>query len=143
MYERILVPTDGSENAGSVADQAVNLAEAFDAEIHALYVINTGALPSPEIEFREDFVSTGEEIGKEAVGAIADDARAKGVDVTTAIVRGTPYEAILDYADDHDVDLIVMGTHGRSGLSHFLLGSVAERVIRRSETPVLLVRTGQ
>jgi len=53
---------------------------------------------------------------------------------------GEPYESVLDYADEHDIDIIVMGTHGRTGLDHHLLGSVTEKVVRTSDVPVLTVR---
>lgn len=141
MYDRILVPTDGSENTAAAIEQALGLAETYGAEVHALYVVNTGAMPSPEIDFREEFVREGERIGREATESVVGAAREAGVGATASIVRGTPYEEILEYAEDNDVDLIVMGTHGRTGLGHFLLGSVAERVIRHSDLPVLVVRS--
>lgn len=140
MYERILVPTDGSENSEDAVAHAVDIAGQYGAEIHALYVINTGAVASPEPAFREEFIATGREHGEHAVSAVEAAAAAADVPVATAVIQGTPYEEILDYADEHGIDLIVMGTHGRTGLRHFLLGSVAERVIRHAPVPVLLVR---
>lgn len=140
MYNRILVPTDGSEHTDQTVEHAIDLAQRYDADVYALYVINTGAMASPEPEFREEFISVGEDLGGQAVNAIAEAGAAAGVNVTTAVIRGVPYEEILDYTDENDIDLIVMGTHGRTGLRHFLLGSVAERVIRHTPVPVLLVR---
>lgn len=140
MYNRILVPTDGSEHTEQAVDHAIDLAQKYDAAIHALYVINTGALPSLEPGFREEYIAVGEEIGDDSVGAIASKGSAAGIDVTTSVIRGVPYEEILDYTDANDIDLIAMGTHGRTGLRRFLLGSVAERVIRHTPVPVLLVR---
>lgn len=140
-YERILVPTDGSQNGAAAIDEAIDVAGKYGASVHGLYVINTSAMPSPEIQFREEFEAHGEEVGREAVAAVADAAEEAGIEATTSIRRGAPSEQILDYAEEHDVDLIVMGTHGRSGLGHVLLGSVTERVIHRSDIPVLTVRT--
>lgn len=140
-YERILVPTDGSENAERVIEEAIDVANQYGASVHGLYVLNTGAIASPDVQFREQYVERGEELGAEAVAEVAAAADEAGVSVTTSVVHGTPDDEILEYAADKDVDLIVVGTHGRSGLRHALLGSVAERVIRQSETPVLVVRT--
>lgn len=142
MYERILVPTDGSESADAVIEHAMGIGVPNDAEVHAIYVINTGALPSPDVEFRREFIEEGERIGEEAVDAVAAVASEAGLEAVTTITRGTPYEEIIEYANEHEIDLIVMGTHGRTGLRHFLLGSVAERVIRHAGSPVLLIRIG-
>lgn len=141
MYERVLVPTDGSENVNAAIDHAVDLAKQYGAAIDALYVVNTGAMPSPDPEFREEFVDEGERIGRDAVDAVVAAAEAAGVEATGTVVHGTPYEEIVDYATDTGDDVIVMGTHGRTGLGHFLLGSVAERVIQQADVPVMVVRS--
>jgi len=124
MYDTILVPTDGSDVAGVATTQAVALAERFGADVHALSV-------------REDGVES-------AVDTVAERAAAAGVDATTAIAdaEGAVHRTILDYAADHDADCIVMGTHGRTGLDRYLLGSVAERTLRESPVPVLTVHEG-
>jgi len=128
MYDTILVPTDGSDVAAAAADAAVTLARRFDATVHALYV-------------RE---SDDDDGGERVTTAVADRAAADGVGTTTAVVDAdTPvYEHILAYADEHDADCIVMGTHGRTGLDRFVLGSVAERTLRESPVPVLTVHEG-
>jgi len=125
MYDTILVPTDGSDVAGVAAAQAVALAERFGAEVHALYV-------------RED---AADERGEVATAAAAEQAAAADVAATTAVVDadGPVHRTILDYADDHGVDCIVMGTHGRTGLDRYVLGSVAERTLRASSVPVVTV----
>ena len=124
MYDTILVPTDGSDVAAAAADTAVALARRFDAAVHALYV-------------RE----ADDDGGERATTAVADRAAAAGVAATTAVVDAETavYEHILEYADEHGVDCIVMGTHGRTGLGRFVLGSVAERTLRESPVPVLTV----
>ena len=147
MVEGILVPTDGSEQAMRAFRFAT---ETFpDAELTALYVLDP-----PETGYR-----TGRERGSEdpdsefnkrvsEVTAFLDDyvreGDAAGVSVTTdhtvAYERGQEARGIIDYADENDVDLIVMGSHGRTGVSRVLLGSVAEKVVRRAPVPVLVVR---
>lgn len=140
-YERILVPTDGSDNATAVIEEAMDVAGQYGATVHGLYVVNTGAVPTTDVQFREEYVEHGQELGVEAVEAIEAAGDVAGVETTTVVRNGTPHEEILEYTRENDVDLIVLGTHGRSGLSRALLGSVAERVIRQADRPVLVVRT--
>ena len=137
MYENVLLPTDGSTGVERAIEEAVGLASASGARLHALYVVEP--LYWADVN-AERLVEALEEEGEAATGAVAERAAAAGVDCTTAIERGYPSEAILDYADEHGVDLIVMGTHGRRGLSRMLLGSTAERVVRLADVPVLTVR---
>jgi nucleotide-binding universal stress UspA family protein len=144
VYDTILVPTDGSEGADRAVEHALELAATYDATVHALFVVDTAALVDlDEAAVDSDLVaeSLGDR-GQEAVERIADRAEAAGVDVETAVERGRPVRAILDYVEAQDVDLVVMGTRGRSGLDRLLLGSVAEKVLRRSPVPVLTVRHG-
>lgn len=128
MYDRILLPTDGTA-VERVANHAISIADPFDATIHALYVAHDDA----------DEPAPADVDGEQALDRIADLAGDRGVDVVTDVRRGVPYEVILDYADEADVDLVVMGTHGRSGVDRFLLGSVTDRVIRAGAVPVLAV----
>ncbi|MFB6170877.1 MAG: universal stress protein [Haloarculaceae archaeon] len=140
MYETILVPTDGSEPALEAARHAVSLAAALDATVHALFVANAAA---EAIAASTAVVSDADEAlveeGREATAEVADLAADAGVDCRTAVLDGVPYETILDYADDHEVDCLVVGTHGRTGLEHAVLGSTTERVVRRSPVPVVTV----
>lgn len=137
MYGRVLVPTDGSDLMAEVIEHAVDFAGTYDADVHALYVTNTGAIGTLDVEDREHISELLEERGERAVETVAD----AGIDATTAIQRGTPHQRIVEYVETHDIDLVVMGTHGRTGLRHVLLGSVAENVIR--QVPVFLVRVGE
>ncbi|SIR83927.1 Nucleotide-binding universal stress protein, UspA family [Haladaptatus litoreus] len=138
MYERILLPTDGSDAADRAIEQALNLAETYDARLYVISIVDQTAIP-PDVRADILYEELQEE-GERAVDDIEQKARDAGIDVRTSIPRGTPYRAILDFADDHDVDLIVMGTHGRRGIDRYLLGSVTEKVVRLSERPVLTVR---
>jgi nucleotide-binding universal stress UspA family protein len=136
MYERILVPTDGSDGSAHVALQAIDLAEQYDAEVHSLYVV------SDDLRSRLDITSHDalEEEGRAAIKRVESMARAHGVDAVTELREGDPASTILDYADDIDADLIVAGTHGRSGVERRLIGSVAERLVRYATCPVMTVR---
>jgi nucleotide-binding universal stress UspA family protein len=136
MYDTILVPTDGSEPATAALDHAADLAAAHDATVHLLYVTESPAIaPTPTAgNVLDELERHGEEIVDEAAE------RLRNLRVHTSVARGSPHRAILDYTETNDIDLVVMGTHGRTGLSHALLGSVAERVVRLSPVPVLTVR---
>ncbi|ELZ31472.1 universal stress protein UspA-like protein [Halogeometricum pallidum JCM 14848] len=141
MYDSILVPTDGSEHAGRAAEHAGYLAGLFDATVHLLSVADVqaaaGAFGAGGVD--ETYISRLEAEGERAVEAAAD--AVEGADaVQTAVVRGRPDEAILDYAGENGIDLVVMGTHGRTGLTRYVAGSVSERVLRLSDVPVLTVR---
>jgi len=139
MYDTILVPTDGSEHAVRAAEHGRYLADRFDATVHVLSVADVeGAAGVFDIGVEEELVTRLEDQGQEAIDAV--EAALDSERVTTALVRGEPSEAILDYAAEHDAGLIAMGTHGRTGLDRYVTGSVTERVVRRAEVPVLTVR---
>jgi nucleotide-binding universal stress UspA family protein len=139
MYDRILVPTDGSDQP-SVVEQALNVAELADAEVHVLYVVDEKAIEfQPSESGREETRNARREEGEEATADIAERAESRGVEAVTAIEEGSPAEIIVKYADDEGMDITVMGTHGRSGVDRYVLGSVTEQVVRRSEIPVLTV----
>jgi nucleotide-binding universal stress UspA family protein len=143
MYDRILVPTDGSAGTRRAIDHAIELAEAHDATLHGLYVVNTASYASFSMETAwEGIGDMLRDEGEAAVAAIRERAGAAGVPVETAVLEGSPSREIVRYAEEQDCDLVVMGTHGRGGIDRLLLGSVAERVVRASEVPVLTVRVG-
>jgi nucleotide-binding universal stress UspA family protein len=138
MYETILLPTDGSRDIDAVAEHAMTVASLADATVHAVYVIEGGKARGAHPD--DETVEEARAAGEEAVGEIETLGAKRDVPVTTAVLEGSAAEAILEYADRVGVDMIVMGTHGRSGLDRFLVGSVAERVIRMSDVPVMTVR---
>lgn len=136
-YETILIPTDGSEAVDGAVDRALELAETYGATVHALYVVR----PVYTVEEGAERVYAAlEEAGEHATAEVAERAADAGIEATTAIRHGPPHREILAYADGHDVDLIAMGTHGRTGLGRYLLGSVTEKVVRLADVPVLTVR---
>ncbi len=139
MYDEILVPTDGSETSKRAIEHAVDIASRYDARVHALYVVDASVYATLEVG-TDVVIEALEEEGEAAVKTVEDAAKAAGVSVTTEVTTGSAHDAILEYAADNDVDLVVMGTHGRTGIDRYLLGSVTERVVRTSDVPVLTVR---
>ncbi|MFB6107213.1 MAG: universal stress protein [Haloplanus sp.] len=139
MYDEILVPTDGSDASRAAIDHAIDIASKYGARVHALYVVDTASYSTLETG-AEMVVDALREEGEEAVAEVEAAAADAGVRVRTAVVSGTAHREILGYSADNDVDLVVMGTHGRRGLDRYLLGSVTERVVRSSDVPVLTVR---
>lgn len=162
MYTRILYPTDGSQGATAALAHCRTLAKTYDAAVHVLYVAEQlgpfGLESDVEVEAargsvadphgagagmvasrtkRDEIRAHLEEQGATLVAEVAGQFDA--VETHTAVQTGRPHQAILDYAANHAIDLIVMGTHGRTGLDRYLIGSVAEKVVRMSEVPVLTV----
>lgn len=141
MYQDILVPTDGSEGSRRAVDHAIDIAATYDAMLHVLFVVDTRSLPA-DVDAGLIYDAL-EGTGREAVDEVTRQAVAADVDVEASLATGSVHRAILDYAAEHDVDLVVMGTHGRTGLDRYLLGSVAEKVVRLSPVPVMTVRTDE
>ncbi|AKH96901.1 universal stress protein [Halanaeroarchaeum sulfurireducens] len=147
MYERILIPTDGSETAEAAIDHAVTLANNCGSEIHALYVANTQSITLTLGAEQVDRIRQGRfdempelrEEAEAATGAVREKAEAKGIDVTEHHSGGVPHKMITKYAEDNDMDLIVIGSHGRSGVGKAILGSVAARTLRGTHIPTLVI----
>lgn len=139
MYENVLIPTDGSDGTPRAVEHAIRLARTTGGTLHVLHVVDTETLPLDS--HSRSLYDELETAGRVSTEAICDRAAEVGVHAVGTVRQGTPCEAILDYADANDVDLIVMGTHGRTGLRRLLLGSTTERVVRLSDVPVLTVRT--
>lgn len=141
MYERILLPTDGSDGADAALEHAVAQAQEYGATLHVLYVTNTtyAGTGFAEATTVESLRSTGSAVLDEIVEQVAE----RGVDVVSKQLEGEPHTRIVEYSEEADIDLIVMGTHGRTGLDRYLLGSVTEKVVRTSEVPVLTVRVDE
>jgi len=135
MYDRILVPTDGSDVASNATSHAVDLARKYDADVHVLYVVNTGRLEGMSLDIGAA-VERLEGEGQEYIDDAIEEIEPAGLTGVSDIRTGRPPSTILDYVDDHDIDLVVMGTHGAEGIGRRLLGSVAERVVRQSDVPV-------
>lgn len=141
---RILFPTDFSENARAAQEYACAFAEQFRAELHILTVLHDVApvLPEPGTLFITPVSNLDETrlSAEQAMSGLLDPKWEQANRVVRATRPGTPFLEIIRYARVQEIDLIVLGTHGRSGLSHVLLGSVAERVVRHAPCPVLTIR---
>ncbi len=140
MYNRILVATDGSDNAQRATRHALDLARQYGAELHAVYVIETrtgydNAIVDPEI-VRQNL----REEGEEALTTVGTEGELD-VSVVTAVREGVPHEELLSYIEDQGIDLVVMGAKGRSAFKTILLGSTTEALLRADQVPVLVVNS--
>lgn len=141
MYRTVLVPTDGSEAATAAATHAVDIASRYGATVHALYVVDVRMSPiSTDID-RDEVVELVEQSDNNPTRAICERAERAGIPAVEAVRLGVPHEVIREYIDEHGVDLVVMGTRGRTGLERILLGSVTERILRTVDVPVLTARS--
>ena len=144
--KKILVPTDFSDNAEQAFSHARDLAKALGASVELVHVhqnpLYTGAFGYGTVELPPAY----EEETRKAVVARLEEQReafGNGVKVSVTVLEGTPFDELVRYAAQENADLIVMATHGYTGLKHVLLGSTAERVVRHAPCPVLTVRPTQ
>jgi nucleotide-binding universal stress UspA family protein len=138
--KRILVPTDFGDAAGKALDVAVDLAKKYSASITLLHVYEIPVYPYPGALVDFDFVTPIREAAQKELASAFDALKLRGVEARAELLYGVPWSAILEVAENGKADLIVIGTHGRRGVMHALLGSVAEKVVRLSPVPVLTVR---
>ena len=140
-FKQILLPTDFSDGSAAAADYARELAEQFDARIHALHVLEPILLPPYAGEaLPPSFLDQREKFAHQEMDGWLAACQLGPFCETTSLKHGSPVNEIVRFSRDRDLDLIVMGTHGRTGLRHALIGSVAERVVREAACPVLTVR---
>jgi len=139
MYETILVPTDGSPGSAAAAAHAVALASEHGGTVHALYVVDVRMSPIDSGMDHDEVVALVEDSDEQPTAVVLDRAERAGVPTVEAIRLGVPHKCIRAYADEIGADLVVMGTHGRTGVEHALLGSITERVVRTLDVPVLTV----
>lgn len=139
LFKRILIPTDGSEYTKAAISKGLELAKLMNAEVTAMYVVDqTSFINFPMDSTVVSVYSLLEKEGKEAVDYVRKEGEKLGVKVETVVEEGSPVRKIVDASKNFD--LIVMGTLGRTGFSKLLLGSVAERVVRYADCPVMVVR---
>lgn len=138
----ILCPVDFSEASRQALAFAVDLAARLGAEVRVIHVYQLPASAFPEgvLEPPTDLEAVLEERLDKRLREFVEAVPSKDVEITTAVCEGVPYVAISEAANDAGADLIVIGPHGRTGLAHLLLGSVAERVLRSASVPVVIVR---
>lgn len=157
-YQHILVPLDGSERAASALDHAESIAKLSNAHLVLLQVIPSTAMLVSETAIATpgmgmptidpflsatQFDSVEDALVKDATNTLNQAAKPlqdQGINVETVILSGLPADSIVTYAIEQKIDLIVMSTHGRTGLSRLLFGSVAESVLRHATCPIMLVR---
>ena len=139
MYKKILVTLDGSETAEEILPH-IQALSGSDGEVHLLRVAMAHTLPGVDpTDAQAKVVREGEDYLK----AVEDRLKQTGIKVESHVRYGHPAEEILDHIEHRDVDLIAMTTHGRSGVGRWLMGSVAEKVVRSCPIPVLVVRSGK
>ena len=137
MFKKILVPLDGSALAEAVLAQVAELVRVHDAELVILRVALAHAFPGADpTEAQLQAVRESEKY----LEGVEQDLKGRGLRVSSVVRYGHPAEEVLDHAAFAGIDLIAMSTHGRTGVSRWVLGSVAEKVLRASTTPLLLVR---
>lgn len=151
MYQKILLPTDGSKHAERAAEHAIWIANKSGAEIIVLDVIETSSLvglPAEDLIVRiKEMLKEEAKRSLERISEMVDDSKDQGkitdVKITLLSEEGSPADVILKTIKKEDIDLVVMGTSGKHGLDRFLLGSVTEKVVRSAECPVLAVHNNQ
>ena len=141
MYKKILVPLDGSELSKKALDHAEKLAKSFDAEIILIQVVPFMPIyGSPELVTPLIIDEKQKEVAERDLTNLAEEMKKRGHKVTATVRTGQQVAVeIIDFAKESGVDLIVMSTHGRSGFTRWVLGSVAHKVLTRAETPILLI----
>jgi nucleotide-binding universal stress UspA family protein len=148
VYKHILIPTDGSKPAGKAAKQGIALAKTLGAALTALHVapefqmvVDEGFVMPNVDDMKKRFDAQTLKQAQKIVDSVAADSKAARVKCETVVVRGArPYEVVLQHAKKAKCDLIVMGSHGRTGLAQILLGSETSKVLTHSKIPVLVVR---
>ncbi|GGK55537.1 universal stress protein [Haloarcula sebkhae] len=141
MFDTVVIATDGSGSAERAVEAALDLAARFDATVHGLYVVDTGEVETTPKEVREALERALATTGGRALSFILEAADAEAdEELVTAVREGDPADEICAYAVEHDADVIVSGTRGRHGEHGYLLGSVAEELVREAPMPLLTVR---
>jgi nucleotide-binding universal stress UspA family protein len=140
LFKKILIATDGSKRTQNAVEMGLKIAKEQRSRVYAVYVVDTVTFTSIPMDVTwENMYQLLKDEGEEAVKAVKDSA--PDVDVETHVLEGNPAVEITKFAGDNGVDLIVMGTLGKSGIDRILLGSTAEKVIRIANCPVLVIKS--
>ncbi len=143
---RILLPTDFGEYSREATRYACELAERFGADLHLLHVLELRVSPTPAFGgglALASYIKESQTAAEKAMNELLESDWEQRHAVVRHTTEGVPFVEIIRYAKEREIDLIVIGTHGRTGLNHVLMGSVAENVARKAPCPVLTVRPGQ
>jgi nucleotide-binding universal stress UspA family protein len=139
-YDKIMIATDGSKQVEKAVKSAVELARLTGARLYAVYVIASTGYTPRNFGWEESLREILEAEAKRAVTFVEEAGKNSGIEVESVILDGHPADRVMEFAEQEGIDLIVMGTLGRTGLDRFLLGSIAEKVVRHSKTPVMVVK---
>jgi nucleotide-binding universal stress UspA family protein len=138
---KILIATDGSEASEKAANFGMETFKFERAKVYGVYVINTTSYGSASVgDLGSKKVEQLEEIGHKAVSYVEELAKAAGLETESVVLKGNPAEEIVNFAEEKQVDMIIVGSLGKSGIKRFVLGSVSEKVVRHAKVPVLVVR---
>jgi len=140
--KHILHPTDFSDNSNRALKYACSLAIQYHAELHLLHVVQDSGwiMPSVAMTFPEDYFQKQKQYAQEELTTLPEKILNHTGSVTRNVYEGSPHVKIVEYAKEHAIDMIVMSTHGYTGLEHLVMGSVAENVVRKAPCPVLTLR---
>lgn len=138
MYDTILVATDGSADANRAVTHALEQAEKHEADLHAIFVVDTTRYHEPALSSIEVATNEIEAWGNDQLSEVAERSDALDIDVTTRSCHGKPSVEIINYADQIDANLVVLGYHGHSHSESSSIGSVADRVVQNAGRPVLI-----
>jgi len=141
-YRRLLCPVDFSDASDNAFQVATDLAVILKADLHVMHVFQmpASALPEGVYEVPDGVEDKIKDNLSKRLNEFVERISTSKINITTGLSEGFPHVEIINSADETNADMIVMGTHGRTGFSQLLLGSVAERVLRTSSVPVLTVR---
>jgi nucleotide-binding universal stress UspA family protein len=139
---QILIATDGSETANEAADFGIEMIGCSGAKIYAIYVIDITPYRSVPLDkiWSKEVLDDFEKEGHEATSYVEKIGKAAGAEVESRVLKGNPAEKILSFAEDNNIDMIIVGSLGKSGYERVLVGSVSEKIIRHAKVPVLVVR---
>ena len=143
LYKKILIATDGSENTKKAVNHGIEFARIAGAEVYAVYVLDAGAFATLPMDAAwESMYELIRAEGNEALEYVKDRGSESGVPVECSILEGHPASEIVLYAQENNINLIVLGTLGKTGLDRILVGSVATKVVHTSHIPILIVHGG-
>jgi nucleotide-binding universal stress UspA family protein len=145
IFRKIMVATDGSELVRKAVDTAIEISKLGEAKLYAVHVISMGDYYSSiPLSIDAEWIKAMEEHlrieGQEAIAYVENAGRAANVEIEPIILEGNPASEIVDFAEKNDIELVIMGSHGKTGIQRFLIGSVAENVVRYSKKTVLIVK---
>lgn len=142
LFKKIMIATDGSKRTQNAVEMGLKIAKEQHSKVYVVYVVDTVTFTSIPMDVTwENMYQLLKDEGEDAVKAVKNSA--PDVEVETHVVEGNPAVEITKFASDNGVDLIVMGTLGKSGIDRILLGSTAEKVIRIANCPVLVIKSGK